>query len=58
MRVMSGSVNALPVLSVLVAGKASRESAMRRFGELEAVIMNRLWAWGRPALVREMVDDL
>jgi predicted transcriptional regulator len=31
---------------------------MRRFGELEAVIMNRLWDWGRPALVREVVDDL
>jgi predicted transcriptional regulator len=31
---------------------------MRRFGELEAVIMDRLWAWGRPALVRELVDDL
>src|SRR5690348_12866361 len=31
---------------------------MRQFGEFEAVIMNRLWAWGRPALVREMVDDL
>ena len=31
---------------------------MRQFGELEAVIMHRLWAWGRPALVREMVDDL
>jgi predicted transcriptional regulator len=31
---------------------------MRQFGELEAVIMDRLWAWGRPALVREMVDDL
>jgi predicted transcriptional regulator len=31
---------------------------MRRFGELEAVIMDRLWEWGRPALVREMVDDL
>jgi predicted transcriptional regulator len=31
---------------------------MRQFGELEAVIMNRLWAWGRPTLVREMVDDL
>jgi predicted transcriptional regulator len=31
---------------------------MRRFGDLEAVIMNRLWEWGRPALVREMVDDL
>ena len=31
---------------------------MRRFGELEAVIMDRLWEWGRPALVREMVDAL
>jgi hypothetical protein len=25
---------------------------MRKFGELEAVIMHRLRAWGRPALVR------
>jgi len=31
---------------------------MRRFGDLEAVIMERLWALGRPGLVREMVDDL
>src|ERR1700733_12004293 len=31
---------------------------MRRFGELEAVIMDRLWDWGRPALVREVVDAL
>ena len=31
---------------------------MRRFGELEAVIMDRLWEWGRPTLVREVVDDL
>ena len=31
---------------------------MRRFGELEAVIMERLWEWRRPALVREIVDDL
>src|SRR5487761_494821 len=31
---------------------------MRQFGELEAVIMNRLWDWGRPARVREMADDL
>jgi predicted transcriptional regulator len=31
---------------------------MRQLGELEAVIMERLWEWGRPALVREMVDDL
>jgi len=31
---------------------------MRRFGELEAVIMDRLWERGRPMLVREMVEDL
>ena len=31
---------------------------MRQFGELEAVIMDRLWDWGRPVLVREMVDAL
>src|SRR5258706_11643244 len=31
---------------------------MRQLGELEAVIMDRLWTWGRPALVREVVDDL
>ena len=31
---------------------------MRQFGELEAVIMDRLWEWGRPALVRDVVDDL
>jgi predicted transcriptional regulator len=31
---------------------------MRRFGELEAVIMDRLWDRGGPALVREIVNDL
>jgi predicted transcriptional regulator len=31
---------------------------MRRFGELEAVIMDRLWQWSRPVLVREVVEDL
>src|SRR6266699_6498174 len=31
---------------------------MRRFGELEAVIVDRLWQWGRPVLVREVVEDL
>ena len=31
---------------------------MRRFGNLEAVIMDRLWQRGRPMLVREMVEDL
>ncbi|MEV4556824.1 BlaI/MecI/CopY family transcriptional regulator [Kitasatospora sp. NPDC049285] len=31
---------------------------MRRLGELEAEIMDRLWTWDRPATVREIVDDL
>ncbi|MFJ7496363.1 BlaI/MecI/CopY family transcriptional regulator [Streptomyces sp. NPDC097727] len=31
---------------------------MRRLGELEAEIMDRLWKWGRPATVREVVDDI
>ena len=31
---------------------------MRRFGDLEAVIMDRLWEQGRPMLVREMVEAL
>jgi predicted transcriptional regulator len=31
---------------------------MRRFGELEAAIMDRLWERGSPALVREILDDL
>jgi len=31
---------------------------MRQFGELEAVIMDRLWQRGRSALVREVLDDL
>src|ERR1051326_7193900 len=57
-------VNEPCVLYVLVGsggtppGRQVGESAMRQFGELEAVIMERLWEWGRPALVREVVDDL
>src|ERR1700750_2165958 len=31
---------------------------MRRFGDVEAVIMGRRGEWGRPVLVREVVDDL
>jgi predicted transcriptional regulator len=31
---------------------------VRRFGELEAEIMNRLWARPRPTTVREIVDEL
>ncbi|MFF7642874.1 BlaI/MecI/CopY family transcriptional regulator [Streptomyces canus] len=31
---------------------------MRRLGELEAEIMDRLWRWRRPATVRDIVDDI
>ncbi|MEV7179690.1 BlaI/MecI/CopY family transcriptional regulator [Kitasatospora sp. NPDC093679] len=31
---------------------------MRGFGQLETEIMERLWSWGRPATVREVVEDL
>ncbi|GAA2133060.1 BlaI/MecI/CopY family transcriptional regulator [Kitasatospora kazusensis] len=31
---------------------------MRGLGQLEGEIMDRLWSWGRPASVREVVDDL
>ncbi|MFG2843047.1 BlaI/MecI/CopY family transcriptional regulator [Kitasatospora sp. NPDC048296] len=31
---------------------------MRRLGELEAEIMDRLWSWGDPSTVRRLVDDL
>ncbi|WP_133917291.1 BlaI/MecI/CopY family transcriptional regulator [Streptomyces sp. NBC_00582] len=31
---------------------------MRRLGDLEAEIMDRLWSWKRPATVREIVDDI
>ena len=31
---------------------------MRQLGQLETAIMQRLWAWGRPASVREVLEDL
>lgn len=31
---------------------------MRRLGELEAEIMDRLWRWQRPTTVRDVVDDI
>ncbi|MGW3565506.1 BlaI/MecI/CopY family transcriptional regulator [Streptomyces sp. NPDC000941] len=31
---------------------------MRPLGELEAEIMNRLWAWGRPATARDVLIDI
>jgi predicted transcriptional regulator len=40
------------------SGSQVLECGMRRFGELEAVIMERLWERGRPALVREILEDL
>jgi len=42
MRVRSGPVNTLAVLSVLVTGKASTGVHDAQFGEPEAVVMNRL----------------
>jgi len=31
---------------------------VRGFGELEAVIMDRLWSWCRAVTVRDVLDDL
>lgn len=31
---------------------------VRRLGELEAEIMDRVWLWERPTTVREIVDDI
>ncbi|MFI7413595.1 BlaI/MecI/CopY family transcriptional regulator [Streptomyces sp. NPDC049627] len=31
---------------------------MRQLGELEAEIMHRLWAWGRPASARDVLTDI
>jgi predicted transcriptional regulator len=31
---------------------------VRGFGDLEAVIMDRMWSWARPVTVRDVVDDL
>ncbi len=31
---------------------------MRELGELEAVVMDRLWEWGTSATVRDVVDEL
>jgi predicted transcriptional regulator len=32
--------------------------AVRGFGDLEAVIMHRVWEYGKPVTVRELFDDL
>lgn len=31
---------------------------MRQLGNLEALVMERLWEWDRPAAVREVLEDL
>jgi predicted transcriptional regulator len=31
---------------------------MRRFGKLEAAVMDRLWSWGRPVAAHELLEDL
>lgn len=31
---------------------------MRDFGDLEAQVMQRMWDWGQPASVRDIVEDL
>jgi predicted transcriptional regulator len=31
---------------------------VRHLGHLEAAVMDRLWTWNRPALVREVLEDL
>lgn len=31
---------------------------MRQLGQLEATVMDRLWAWDRPVLVREVLEVL
>lgn len=32
--------------------------AGQRFGDLEAAVMDRMWSYGRPANVREVLEDL
>ena len=32
--------------------------SVRQLGSLEATVMDRLWAWEQPALVREVLEDL
>jgi hypothetical protein len=53
LRVRPIGMNNSRLLSVLVAVRRRaerqvREWKMRQFGELEAVIMDQLWEWGRP----------
>ena len=36
----------------------TREASLRGFGELEAVIMHRVWQHAEPVTVRELFDEL
>jgi len=38
--------------------RRGRVALMRQFGELEAVVMDRLWSWDRPVVVRDVLEDL
>jgi predicted transcriptional regulator len=38
--------------------RASEEVSMRGFGDLEAVLMDRLWSRDEPTTIRELVDEL
>lgn len=40
------------------AGPGPKGASVRRLGELEAEIMERLWGWGRPATARDVLADL
>jgi len=31
---------------------------VRRLGQLESVVMERLWSYGRPVSVREVLEDI
>ena len=43
----------------IVVGSAERRgSLVRLLGQLEAVVMQRLWSYGRPVAVREVLEDL
>jgi BlaI family transcriptional regulator, penicillinase repressor len=56
LEMFTARLNRSALLSVLVDMPEHRR--LRPFGELEAVIMDRLWTDGRPMLVRDVVDGL
>lgn len=47
------------ILSVIVARLRWRKGGnVRQLGNLEALVMERLWTWDRPVAVREVLEDL